>query len=405
MPFELTDSEPPTEFRIFRAGVNTSDKGPFLFDDLAAESVMAAYAKKAATLTMDYEHQALSDPPIEAPASCFSWKPEVRNGELWATDVKWTERAYGMIKAREYTRFSPAFFSDPKTGRVLRILNVALTNLEALDGIEPLMAASVTAPNEEMPMATKSMKCKACMKSLKAPTDEDDGDDVMCTACGAANRLGAVVGLKAGATEAEITGEIAGLTSLRTNVFGLTETQAAAAAITKIQDWKAKADAGEAEKIKLSAIITLTGQATHPAALGIIEGWKSKAAAYDQLKAQTDEAETVALRTGLTTILDTGVKEGKIVPAKRAGFEQRALALGGGKPSKDGIEWLTALVADLPQTIKTGEVPGADPSDPAVVVALTAAELEATKRRGQDPALALKAKQHIVNMSKQRAAR
>jgi phage I-like protein len=51
-----------------------------------------------------------------------------------------------MIENREYTRISPLFYSDPTRRRSasLRILNVALTNVPALDNVEPLVAAAAT---------------------------------------------------------------------------------------------------------------------------------------------------------------------------------------------------------------------------------------------------------------------
>lgn len=360
--FELVDNKPPTEFRIFRAGVNTSDKGDFIFDDESAAMVMAAYAKKANTLTMDYEHQALADPPIEAPASCYSWKPEVRNGELWATDCKWTERAYGLIAAREYTRYSPAFFHDRKTMRVQKILNMALTNVEALDGIEPLMAASATTTTAgERPMA-KKMQCKACLKALKAPTDEDDGDEVMCTACSAPARLGAVVGLKATATEADLTTELASLSGLRTNV------------------------------------IALTGEKTLPAALGVIQAWKTKADGYDALATEKAAGELAALTARLNSELDKAATDGKVPPAGKDSLRAAVLKMGAGKVTSDGLEWLTAHVAALPKLVSTQETAQADGGAGAAVVKLTAAEIESADRHGLNKDVMLKAKQ-------QRAAR
>lgn len=346
--FELVDNKPPTEFRIFRAGVNTSDKGDFVFDDEAAAMVMSAYAKKANTLTMDYEHQALADPPIEAPASAYSWTPEVRNGELWATNVKWTERAAGMIEAREYTRFSPAFFHDRKTMRVQKILNMALTNVEALDGIEPLMAASATTTTAgEIPMA-KKMQCKACLKALKAPTDDEDGDEVMCTACGATARLNAVVGLKASAHESELTGELAALAGLRTNV------------------------------------IALTGEKTAAAALGTIEAWKTKALGYDKLAAESAERETATLSANFKVSLDALSTNGQVEPAKRAEFEILALKFGAGRPSQAGVEFLTSLAATLPKKVTTTAT--TETTDPAARVTLSPVALNVASQMKLDPA-------------------
>jgi phage I-like protein len=135
----------PTEIRIFRAGVNRSEKGDFLFDAQAAESVLREYARHAKPAVFDFNHgTTLSDPTPEQGIAAGRFVPEVRNGELWATAIKWTARAAALLEAREYVCFSPYFEHDVATGRVLRLINIALTNLPALDDIAELMAASAT---------------------------------------------------------------------------------------------------------------------------------------------------------------------------------------------------------------------------------------------------------------------
>jgi len=198
------EGKAPTEFRIFSAGVNTSDKGDILFDDAAAKSVMAAWAKKAAPLTMDYEHQAAADPPVKALAAAYSWTPEVRNGELWATNIGWTDEARQEIESRKYNYFSPLFLSDPKTKRVLKVINLALTNTPALDGLQPLIAASAARGDDPM-------KCKACKSTIK------DDDDTYCEDCfgkGAKAMTAATataIGLRADVTDAVVIEEVKGV--------------------------------------------------------------------------------------------------------------------------------------------------------------------------------------------------
>lgn len=320
-PMDLADSvegqpvEPPTEFRIFKAGINTSDKGNFVFDEKAALAVMAAYAKKANTLTMDYEHQALADPPIEAPASCSSWSPEVRKGELWATNVKWTPRAAGLIAAKEYSRFSPAFLHDPKTMRVLRILNVALTNLEALDGVNNLIAASQTSPGE---LQMKTLACAKCTATLKAPVDDEDGDEMYCKTCSVAGAtatkasLLTLVGLKATTPDAEIPVELSAIAG-----FG-------------------------------ASIMTLTGQTSRPAALGVIEAWKANAAEVAQLRAATAAAEETRIRTEFDSAINGAVAAGKVPPT-----EKDSLVALMGKPTADSLSKLTAYLSARTVVVST----------------------------------------------------
>lgn len=161
------DGTPPSEFRIFRAGLNKSSKGDFVFDDESAKSVLAVYAQRGIQdVVIDYEHQSLEDPPIKAPAAGW-FIPEVRNGELWATSVRWTPSAVGHLAAKEYRLFSPAMDVERKSGRVTRLRNVALTNNPAMFAITPLVAAS-----DKEPKMPKKLVCKACGDDI-----EPDGDE------------------------------------------------------------------------------------------------------------------------------------------------------------------------------------------------------------------------------------
>ncbi len=145
--------EVPSEFRIFRFGVNHSEKGDFLFDDLAAESVMAEYRAHGKPMLLDYGHgTTLEAPTPEQAISAGQFIPEVRSDGLWASAIKWTARASAFLAALEYRLFSPFFEHDSATGRITRLINVALTNLPALDNIEPLVAASSAAKGTN-PMA------------------------------------------------------------------------------------------------------------------------------------------------------------------------------------------------------------------------------------------------------------
>jgi phage I-like protein len=213
LPLALIDDKPPGEFQIFSAGDNTSEKGTYLFDDLAAELVMAKYAQRGIDLSGDYEHQSMVDPPIEAPASIRRFVPQVRDGALWATDVEWTDRAAGYVERKEYFYFSPAFgFEELDDGRmrVTKLINVALTNNPALHNIEPLMAAKdddmdeheklkaahekLTAAHEKMKSDYEDLKtehgelkamCKELKESVKKLRDDREEEKASATATAA----------------------------------------------------------------------------------------------------------------------------------------------------------------------------------------------------------------------------
>lgn len=145
LTISIPEGDPlPGEFRLFRAGANPTTKGEFLFDALAARLVMEAYATHAVDVHIDLEHLAL-DP------ECNSYDPdargwcnlEVRNGELWAVNVRWTPDGERRLKQRTQRYVSPAFCTD-EAGRIVDVVNIALTGLPATDSAQPLMAANKT---------------------------------------------------------------------------------------------------------------------------------------------------------------------------------------------------------------------------------------------------------------------
>lgn len=139
----LTGKDPPTEFRLFRAGENKSRKGTFVFDEEAAKRVMADFELHGLDcLNFDYEHGQLRGATTEDRRSAGTFRPEVRQGpELWITKADWTKKAHEGISNKEWLYFSPAFDYDADR-RITRLINCALTNLPALDDIPTLTAAS-----------------------------------------------------------------------------------------------------------------------------------------------------------------------------------------------------------------------------------------------------------------------
>jgi hypothetical protein len=139
----VTDETPPSEFRIFTAGEVETTKGTFVFDDVAAQSVMADYEAHGIDLMIDYDHASLgsmADPALAGRAAGW-FNLELRDGELWAVNVRWTQVAANALVQKEWRFMSPAFeLSDGD--RISKLINVALTNIPATRQLEPLMAAN-----------------------------------------------------------------------------------------------------------------------------------------------------------------------------------------------------------------------------------------------------------------------
>lgn len=135
---------PPTEFRLFVAGANKTSHGTFVFDDIAAQSVMAAYAEHAVDLAIDVEHGMLDgaspDPTARDARGWF--RLELRDdGSLWAVNVRWTDDGAARLTERRQRYISPAFTVDGD-GRITSVINAAITSTPATHGAPALVAAS-----------------------------------------------------------------------------------------------------------------------------------------------------------------------------------------------------------------------------------------------------------------------
>lgn len=145
-PLRLTIELPegkPSEFRIWKAGVNPTRNGyDVLFDAQAAEQVMSAFAEHGVELMIDLEHLSMEDVASSAnfDPDARGWaKLEVRNGELWAVDVRWTPDGDRRLSERTQRYVSPTFYLDEE-GRPTRVVNIALVAMPATDGAVPLAA-------------------------------------------------------------------------------------------------------------------------------------------------------------------------------------------------------------------------------------------------------------------------
>jgi len=139
------DGEPPAEFRLFKAGINSTRNGPYLFDAEAARLTMAAFAEHGTDVMIDLEHLAVAPGEVTGDARNFDpdargWaKLALRNGELWAVSVSWTPDGVRRLKERTQRYVSPAFDVDGED-RVISIHNIALTATPATDDAFPLVA-------------------------------------------------------------------------------------------------------------------------------------------------------------------------------------------------------------------------------------------------------------------------
>lgn len=150
-----TGASPPSSFRIFRRGSNSTRKGAVLFDDAAARAVMADYRAHGTDIAIDLEHLSLDPEARHHDPDARGWcRLEVRGGELWAVDVRWTADGAERLRARRQRYISPAFRRGAD-GRPRSLHNIAITSTPATDEAPALVAASARAPVAGLPTAPR----------------------------------------------------------------------------------------------------------------------------------------------------------------------------------------------------------------------------------------------------------
>ena len=166
----LEMAELPDWLRLLPLGhVNLVDgRPPFEVDPESLADMVKAFAARGTDLVIDYEHQSLSGG--QAPAAGWIKDLEVREDGLWA-QVEWTSQAEGYLKQREYRYFSPVLRLDPATRRPQELMNVALTNIPAIQGINPVVAKW---GGEALTALTSQAKPEAeAVEATGAPETED----------------------------------------------------------------------------------------------------------------------------------------------------------------------------------------------------------------------------------------
>lgn len=163
----------PSAFRIWKSGPNPTDHGPTDFSARSAELLMAEQATRGNLYSIDVDHMSLNTTSPPESRKAVGWhRLEVRDGELWAVEVQWTDDVRpGLEQSPPAWRyFSPAYDVDPSTSEVVSYLNTALTNNPA--------TWSVTALASRDGVRKSNMKYEEIMSELAAlARDESAGED------------------------------------------------------------------------------------------------------------------------------------------------------------------------------------------------------------------------------------
>jgi phage I-like protein len=284
--FADAEKGPPSEFRLWQAGDNPTTKGTVLFDDLAAVSVETHAQEWGVDFMIDYEHASLGMfivDPAESGKAAGWFKPAVRDGALWATDVRWTEPAAEKIRRREFRYISPAGETEATADgrlRFVKLWNAALTNTPATRAALPLAASARVDDQKETPM----------------------------------EKFAALLGLAASAAQAEIESTVAKLAAFSKSILDLTGKASADEALGVLQAYKAGAE----QTAKLQAELgEIKASAEKAERAGLIASALADGKLSPAMKTWAETQSTAALRAFLEVApkLVAEPKQEKVDPA------------------------------------------------------------------------------------------
>ncbi len=238
---------PPSEFRLFKAGVNKTLKGDVVLDAAALQSVLASFAAYGNDLVMDLEHRSLGPQRQTSDTDAMAWfKLAAKGDELWAVDVKWTDEGARRLTSKSQRYISPAVLTD-ENNRATEIANCALVSMPATLHTPALIAAS----RKELSMMTPEM----IQKIMDLVAAGDLAPEVQAI----------FQELIAGKTDDQPPAEdpaMAEMTAASGALLSATGAASLADAVKVVQDWAKTAESTkkQSEALALSQRVTLVGE-------------------------------------------------------------------------------------------------------------------------------------------------
>jgi len=254
-----------------------------------AQRLIAAASARRTDYSFDYEHQVLRAQENGKPAPAAGWFKalELREDGLWATGIEWTPAARQMIEAGEYRYTSPLFSYDKKTGEVELILNVALTNTPALDGMNAVAASALAALSSQ-------------------PTPETNMDELL-------ERLRWMLNLPVTATAEDISAQLDKLKEM----LGCCAT--AAAGVSIVDRFAALSQDLASAKTALAAASATAAGTPDPARFVPMEQFTTMQHQMAALTRQIEDGERSDLMTA-------ALSDGRILPAQKEYWEKQPIA-------------------------------------------------------------------------------
>jgi len=280
----------PTEVQLIPFGTHETNKGKFTLDAEAAELVMKAAQTRQNDSVIDYEHQTLKD--VEAPAA--GWiKQLVNKGKdgIWGL-VEWTPRATQYLKNKEYRYLSPVFLKSETTGRVVKFINAALTNDPAIDGMIPVVNKSRPVTAGDLRKSISPLLAKAEMPVVNK-TQLDNG----------------------GATAENTTEENSNMDQIL-QALGLDPTATIQDALSAIEALKNASQQQVACKGVLE-VLGLKANASESEVTGTIMAMKTGSTATADLVKQVNTLNAKIVGRDADDLVTQAMKDGKVLPAQK----------------------------------------------------------------------------------------
>jgi len=166
---DLKDGLIPEHIQLIPPGVVVTPKGSFVHDEISGNMVINEFNSRINDTVVDYEHYSLVEnptTPIPAAGWLLSGSAVYNSYGTWS-NVKWTDRARQYISAKEYRYVSPVIVVNKEDNRVIKLVNLALTNTPNIDGMIPLINSINFKKN-------KGGKMKEILSALNLAETTDD---------------------------------------------------------------------------------------------------------------------------------------------------------------------------------------------------------------------------------------
>lgn len=129
----------PEIISVLPLGHVVSQKGEFDVDEESFEAMKAQIAQRGVDLVVDYEHQTLTGE--RAPAAGWVKELFLDDGHIKAR-VEWTLPAKQYLENKEYRYLSPVITVRKTDSKAMGIHSLALTNTPAIEGMTPIVNSS-----------------------------------------------------------------------------------------------------------------------------------------------------------------------------------------------------------------------------------------------------------------------